>query len=132
MYDVEFSALKGTTIAKIGGDTSSDVLTFHLEDGRVFRMMHHQDCCENVWLEEVIGDLEDLIGTPVLRAEERIGDDPPLGEDYKPESYTWTFYEIATIKGSVTLRWYGTSNGYYSESVSFEDISEGSSGYRCR
>ena len=37
-------------------------------------------------------------------------------------SVTWTFYEIATNKGRITLRWCGTSNGYYSESVDFVKV----------
>ncbi len=96
-----------------GSRSSTEGLIFK-NDQEGFIFYHEQDCCESVEIEEIIGDLSDLENSPILRAEERIGND-----DY---SNTWTFYEFATIKGSVTVRWLGSSNGYYSESVDFCEI----------
>lgn len=86
------------------------------------------DCSESVTLEDVAGDLQDLVGIEILKAEE-VNSAPMVkilglknqarfrSDGY--ESETWTFYHFGTRKGYVTLRWYGTSNGYYSESVDF-------------
>ena len=117
---MDIRVLEGLTIDAIYGmDKGYAEITFRTTDGREFRMTHEQECCESVTLEDVIGDPNDLIGSPILRAEARTqaGDT----DDYS-ESSTWTFYELATIQGSVTLRWFGVSNGYYSESVDFYEI----------
>jgi len=70
--------------------------------------------------------LDDLIGSPITLAEEVIHEQDVHPNGVKiPEyqdSFTWTFYKLSTIKGYVTIRWYGNSNGYYSESVSWEKI----------
>jgi len=52
-----------------------------------------------------------------VEAEEISNEEPYAGND----SYTWTFYRFSTSKGTVTVRWLGESNGYYSESVSYEE-----------
>lgn len=35
---------------------------------------HDQDCCEDCWLDDIVGDLSDLLDRPLLKAEERIND----------------------------------------------------------
>lgn len=100
---------------------SGNLVTFTTVQGEVYEMYHEQDCCESVSLESVDGHLEDLVGTPIVMAEAVVGADrePLRASDAEYGSYTWTFYKFATSKGYVTLRWYGTSNGYYSERVGF-------------
>ena len=93
----------------------TDNLIFYMDDGTIFRMFHDQDCCESVYLADVVGDFDDLLGHPLLVAQGRTGKPPE--EDDDSESSTWTYYNFATIRGHVHLRWYGTSNGYYSETA---------------
>ena len=88
-------------------------------EGEIFKAYHDQDCCESVRIEDIEGYLDDLIGTPILQAEEVTNSEDTLGKIEFPDSFTWTFYKLATIKGYVTIRWLGESNGCYSESVSF-------------
>jgi hypothetical protein len=109
------SELKGKTLVSL--EDVGNELIFKTTAGEVYRMYHQQDCCESVVLEDVVGDLEDLVGSEILLAEEVEGESPADFEAY--ESYTWTFYKFATRKGYVDLRWLGQSNGYYSEGVSF-------------
>lgn len=117
--EVEFSDMLGATMAEIeGAKVGSEEMTFRANDGRVWRLAHIQDCCESVELNEVIGDIADLIGSPILRAELVVSRDGEPKPEY-PDSWTWSFYKLATIKGEVVLRWLGESNGYYSETVSF-------------
>jgi hypothetical protein len=123
----DISELKGKVITSISTDDYT-YIRFNCDDGTSYMMHHVQDCCESVTIEEIIGDLDDLVGYTVLIAEMRYGD-PTESEEENiwGDSATWTFYELATIKGSVTIRWYGTSNGYYSEEVTFERMNNGDS-----
>lgn len=118
--------LVGRTIASIESDGA--MISIACEDGSKFRFIHHQDCCEDVYIESIEGDLQSLVGNPVLLAEERSYDGPKLPNS--DDSYTWTFYTLATIKGYVDIRWYGSSNGYYSESVDFEYLNADKPRYR--
>lgn len=114
----EFKDLQGLTLAYIGGaEPGSDQIEFVTTDGRVFCMSHYQDCCESVEVEEIVGDIQALVGEPILAAYETSHED-----DTYWGSATWTFYTLATNKTTVVPRWLGESNGYYSEAVDFEEV----------
>ncbi len=138
---MKFETLLGKTLTEVlvsrytdGGD--DDRIEFTCSDGSVYSMAHVQDCCESVDIEDICGDLDALIGAPLLLAQEvsnsgeKDGDPPiplPRNEN-EPEdmfdtdncwSRTWTFYTLATVDATVTIRWFGSSSGYYSERVDF-------------
>ena len=122
---VDFETLKGKTLKDIQrGDRE---LAFVTDGGETYRMLHLQDCCESVYIEDICGDLDDLIGSEILKAEEVTSSNHHPDEvqstetvadrEWGWESFTWTFYKLSTIDGDVTIRWLGKSNGYYSERV---------------
>lgn len=96
-------------------------IEFECPEG-LFVMYHSQDCCEDVHVESIVGELEYLVGTPILVAEETVSDDPAFGGwgEFPEGSGTWTFYKFVTLKGYVDIRWIGESNGYYSEEVTIK------------
>ena len=122
------SHLIGLTLKEVTVNKQDDVITYTSECGQRFRMLHHNDCCETVYIEDVEGDINDLIGSPILVAEtvqdamqQAMNLIIPLPEK-NGECEQWTFYRLATAKGWVVIRWYGDSNGYYSTDVSFERV----------
>jgi len=114
--------LIGKTFANILNKDNEELI---FKGDKSYCFYHDQDCCESVNIVDICGDLSDLENSPILKAEERVSENVnPKGLDplIDDDSFTWTFYEFATIKGSVTVRWFGSSNGYYSEKVDFRKI----------
>ena len=107
----KFEQIQGMTITAVVYKESNESLLIHLNT-HVLEMIHHQDCCEAVYLADVVGSFEDLIGYPLLEVSESIVD--IATEDM---SSTTSYYNFRTVKASVQLRWVGESNGYYSETV---------------
>ena len=117
MKFVDVSILKGKILKDIKIEGTENIF-FIDEDGIEYKMFQDYDCCANVYIEDICGDINNIIGSEIIMAEEVINRDlSPLNKF--DESYTWTFYKFATVKGYVTIRWYGESNGYYSERVDF-------------
>lgn len=115
--DLRWHTLAGIeTMVNRHGD--SEELIFVLTNGSRYKLYHSQDCCEYVFIKDIAGDLTDLVGAPLVMAEEV--SNLKGFDDYDPgDSHTWTFYKLATAKGYVTIAWLGVSNGYYSERVDF-------------
>lgn len=115
-----FSDLVGKTLISIDGcRAGSDTITFTCSDGTVYRQLQ-DDYLGDVFVESVNGDTQNIIGRKIVIAEEKSNVDAPPRKG--SESYTWTFYTIATVKGYLDIRWYGESNGYYSETADFEEV----------
>lgn len=105
-----FSDIKGHKVVDVSQDGESIQIQ---TETHLFHLYHEQDCCENVYIESIVGDLNSLIGQEVLLAEE-VSED---GEDSDYGTSTWTFYKLASIKGYIDIRFLGESNGCYSEEV---------------
>ena len=108
---INIEQIKGMTITAVVYKESGESLLIHLNT-HVLEMGHHQDCCETVYLADVVGSFEDFIGYPLLEVSETIVNNELIGE-----SSTASYYNFKTVKANVQLRWIGESTGYYSETV---------------
>jgi len=135
MSEAKFTDLLGLTIEKIENINNQELIFYtrhpyyNSKEKKVFRMFHYHECCEDVEIEEITGDINDLIDSPILMAAEEVSEiKPNNGKEYNifeegsNSEKTWTFYKLATIKGYVDIRWFGSSNGYYSTRVDFEEV----------
>lgn len=99
---VPFETLKGKTIVEYVKNDRG--ILFKTSNNEYYLLEHIQDCCEDVFIESIEGNLDDLLNTPILLSKEVVSKDstiiPPV---YGGElSYTWTFYKLATIKGYIS------------------------------
>lgn len=83
-----------------------------LTDDGVYAFYHEQSCCESVWLTQVDGISDKIIGSRIVIAEEVVDE-----KDTEYGHITWSFYKIGTNKGMIDFRWQGESDGGYSETV---------------
>jgi hypothetical protein len=107
--DLDFETLVGKTINKI--EVEDDRVNLFTDCGR-YTMISFEQWCGNdveVYLDNDEEDnLDVILNSPILLAEESEG---------SVDGYDYTFYKLSTAIDSITLRFYGRSNGYYSESV---------------
>jgi hypothetical protein len=118
---MEFKDLVGKMLVAIeGAEEGSEEITFTDSDGVKYIMFHNQDCCEDVRVDSIVGNISDLLNYPITLAEEKTNST----DDGRDESFTWTFYTLATVLGYVDIKWYGASSGYYSEDVEFKALAQ--------
>jgi len=120
MIEEQFALLTGLVLERLNVNTAKDEIEIQAS-GRKFMMQHRQDCCESVRVDDVQGDIQRALGEKIIDAVEHTNSDEPR-QDKWDESWTWTFYTIRTQSETIVIRWYGTSNGYYSESVDFYEV----------
>lgn len=108
------STLIGATIRKVKGMKSGSSEVVLKMDRRTLTMGHRQSCCESVELIDVCGDPDGLIGGIIGVFEVRVGTRTKMKKqrgwlsETTEDAVAWkeyTFYEIRTSRGDVTLRW---------------------------
>lgn len=125
-----YTEFSGKTIQEIRGcKKHSDEVTIKFTDGTCLKFYHQQDCCESVYLEDFDITPEWLIDSKIISVEERISRSGEEISHYDSTySYTWSFYVIKTSSSTMVLRWYGESNGWYSETVDIDYLHYDESG----
>ena len=117
---VVFSSIKGKIFQKVYKLNESIIFENENENEK-YELCHLLECSEDVYIEDICGDLSNLENAEITFAEESFNKDKGTANE-NWGSHTWSFYKLATIKGWVDIRFYGESNGWYSESAELYKI----------
>lgn len=89
---VDFSELLGKTLIDIhGAEVGGEEIIFTCSDGTKYKMYHEQDCCEDVRIEDICGDINCLLNNPITMAEDISNECSDMGPSDRmgyDESYT--------------------------------------------
>lgn len=99
----------------IGCHIGSYKMTIKFTDGYSLTF-EPADTCAKVEIDDIVGDPHGMVGNKLFHAEVSSNKNLEPRDRYDT-SYRWTFYKFRTIDGYVDIKWYGYSNGYYSEEV---------------
>src|SRR3712207_8874612 len=70
MDNNNITELIGKVLIKIDINDEKDIKDYYCKSGEHYQMCHIQDCCESVTIEDIFGNIDDLIGSPIIVAEE--------------------------------------------------------------
>lgn len=105
---------KNVYLDKDSGRFDNEAIVFDKGANELYVLTHIQECCENVWIESITGELEDLIDSPLIMAE--VASQTKRDEDGFADQIFY-FYKFATAKGYVTIRFVADDTPYYSTEV---------------
>jgi len=124
-YEMAITDMIGETLTHIDIDAGKNEILLTTNRGVRIKIYHAQDCCESVVIHDTQGNWHDLVGKVIIEAglAEDCKSPPPKDAEYV-ESHTWTTIKLSVDDATVISRWFGESNGYYSESVSIENVTK--------
>lgn len=117
-HRIEIEKLVGEVLTHVDTDGADEIM-LTTASGRRIKIYHSQDCCESVQIVGTDGEWSELIGKVIIEAAEDVNNG-----DNSDGTWTNTDLKFRVDGATVISRWHGESNGYYSESVDIEDVTE--------
>lgn len=94
---------------KFNADSHPTELVFVCDSGNCYEMKHTKTCCEEVFVEDGMYAIENLIGGKLISAEVASNTEDEYGTDIDGSELKWTYYKFKTAKGYCDLRWMGST-----------------------
>lgn len=115
--NIDFNELVGKTLTKVEISPDRDEANFYCNDGTRYKMYHTQGVCETVVINDISGNIEDLLESPILNAIKRVDVRKQIVDEYN--NFLLIFFKLVTAKGQVVIRWYSEADGYSPYDVDF-------------